>query len=248
MLLSVATRFGYGEHIWNIPPQNLETVLKIIYAYGSIWVAANAIIKLAILLFYRRIFCPVSKPSPRFGRLIDASLILVAVWGIAFSFWAAFVCAPLRAYWSPTFIKGQKCRSLVTKKSHSVLDLALDVYLLILPQYKIWNMRMEMHKKIAVAAVMSFALLAVIASAIRLTFVFSTFSSFDITWERMQLFYWSGAELVLGIGCTCAPAIRAFFTTKNGPALRGRLHTLQDVTDHSNKSAVTETTLESREV
>jgi len=92
---------------------------------------------------------------------------------------------------------------------------------------------MEIRRKIAVATVMSFALLAITASVLRLPFIFKTMQSYDASWDGMELTLWSEAELTLGIGCTCAPALRAFFTRKTGPALIGRLHTLQDRIEHS---------------
>lgn len=224
----VNSRFGWGLHVWDIERDNVETVLKLIYAAAVVWVAANTTIKLSILLFYRRIFCPPSAPSPRFARLITFSLIGVSAWGVAFFFWAAFVCSPLKAYWSLLPIKGQKCYDAQGYKSYGFLDVAIDVYLLALPQYKIWSMRMELHRKIAVGTVMSFALLAIVGGVMRLPFIFKTMESYDSSWVGMELTVWSSLELTLGIACTCAPALRAFFTRKN-LALIGRLHTLDRI-------------------
>jgi hypothetical protein len=232
----VNTKFGWGYHVWDIKRDNIETVLKLIYAYAVVWLAANTTIKLSILLFYRRIFCPPSSPSPRLSRLINFSLIVVLAWGVSFFFWATFVCKPLKAYWSPLPIKGQKCSDVQGYKSYGFIDIAFDVYLLILPQYKIWNMRMELHRKIAVGTVMSFALLAIVASVMRLPFIFKTMNSYDSSWVGMELTVWSSLELTLGISCTCAPALRAFFTRKN-LAVIGRLHTLQDRIEQSLRSA-----------
>jgi hypothetical protein len=237
----VNTRFGWGYHVWDIERDNIETVLKLVYSYAVVWLAANTTIKLSILLFYRRIFCPPSSPSPRLARLITFSMIGVLAWGIAFFFWAAFVCKPLKAYWSLLPIKGQKCYDAQGYKSYGFIDIALDVYLLILPQYKIWNMRMELHRKIAVGTVMSFALLAIVASVMRLPFIFKTMDSYDSSWVGMELTIWSSLELTLGIACTCAPALRAFFTRKN-LAVIGRMHTLQDTIEQSVRSEVGGTT------
>lgn len=114
-------------------------------------------------------------------------------------------------------------------QSYGVIDVSMDIYLLALPQYNVWKMRMEMRRKIAIALVMGFALVAVIASIMRTSIVFSKIKSYDLSWDGMELTLWSIAELALGIMCTCAPAFRAFFTRKKNPRLVGRMRTLQDM-------------------
>jgi hypothetical protein len=237
VLLCVTTRFGLGYHIWDIPSSNVETFMKLIYSYTILFLLANPVIKLAILLFYRHIFCT---SSHHFARLIDISLVLVGTWGISFFILAIFICTPLRAYWSPLRVTGQKCYEDDGNKVHGVTNVAIDLYLFLLPQYKIWHMRMEFRNKIVIATVMSFALLAVTASGMRLITLFKVIKNDDTPWEGMKLTLWSGAELTLGIVCTCVPALRAFFTRKNGAVVVGRMHTLHDVAQTSIKSVVME--------
>ena len=144
------------------------------------------------------------------------------------------MCTPVRAYWYPLPIKGQVCRDVEGYISYGGIDIATDLILLLLPQWKIWHLQMPLLRKLAVAIVMSFAALAVAAGVMRLPFILkATQKGFDKTWDGMDLTIWSTAELTLGIGCASAPALRAFFTQNSSPAVAGAVRSLNQWVERS---------------
>jgi hypothetical protein len=95
-------------------------------------------------------------------------------------------------------------------------------------QWKIWNMKLPLSKKISIALIMSFAGLAVAATVMRIPYILKACLHVDKPWDGMELTLWSSGELVLGILCASAPALRAFFTRKSRHILAGRLHSMQE--------------------
>jgi hypothetical protein len=202
-------------------------MLRLIYISIPLFVVANTTIKISILLFYRRIFCT-GGTAPRFDRLLKASIAFVAVWGLVYLILGIFVCTPIHAAWNLLHIPGQRCHDDVGYQTHGATDVALDIYLLMLPQWKIWRLRIPLRQKVAVGVVMSFAALAVAAGTMRMPYIWKmTSSEGDKTWTGMEMMIWGSVELVLGIGCASAPALRAFFTRENAPALVGRVHSMR---------------------
>ena len=197
-------------------------MLKVIYAQIPLFITANMLIKLSIILFYSRIFCA-GGTSPWFKLLLKVFSVFVVLWWVAYLFLGAFVCTPVRAYWSLLPIEGQVCYDMAGYISYGGIDIITDIILLVLPQWKIWHLKMPWLRKLAVAIVMSFAALAVAAGVMRLpSIVKTTLTSSDKTWDGMELTIWSTSELTLGIGCASAPALRAFFAQKNSPAMAFR--------------------------
>jgi hypothetical protein len=145
-------------------------MLRLIYITIPLFVAANATIKLSILLFYRRIFCT-DGAAPRFDRLLKWSIIFVALWGLGYLILAIFICTPIRAAWSLEQIPSQRCYNNEGYQSHGINEVILDVYLLILPQWKIWRLNIPPRQKFAVGVVMSFAAVAVAAGTMRIPYV-----------------------------------------------------------------------------
>jgi hypothetical protein len=217
-----------GYHIWDVPIKKWVPLLKLTYTYTPIFVGANTCIKLSILFFYRRIF----SSDHKFLRVVNYSIIIVILWSIAFGLLGTFVCTPLHAYWDLAPTPGQRCYDIVGFEAYGGTDVAVDLYLMLLFQWQIWNMSLPLSKKISIAFIMSFAGLAVVATVMRIPFILRACLHVDKPWDGMELTLWSSAELVLGILCASAPALRAFFTKKNRHVLVGRLHSMQEFVSH----------------
>ncbi|KAI1479226.1 hypothetical protein F4774DRAFT_425911 [Daldinia eschscholtzii] len=176
------------------------------------------VIKLSVLLFYRRIF------SVRAFRIVNNIFIgLTVSWGIAFTFTVAFQCTPVSTLWDkfetdygPYCIKIQPSSFAL-----AISDLILDALILVIP--------MPHRQKIAVAGMLLLGLV-VVAIGITRAIIFSWVVSFtaaeplvyfkDITWYSVGANFWHLAENVVGLlGCclpTYGPAFRGFLRKKPG--------------------------------
>lgn len=114
-------------------------------------------VKAAILLEWRRIFCPRGTRDTFFWAaiaLLVINVLLYAGGGIA----VICSCVPPRKYWYP-FIDGSCIdRSQVDTVAGSI-NLFTDFGIFILPQRKIWNLQMTNARKIGLAVIFSFGLL-----------------------------------------------------------------------------------------
>jgi hypothetical protein len=138
-------------------------------------------IKIGALLFYRRIFC-VLGPRTVFKGLVTGSIVIVALWTIAYLLLAGLQCGThFSAVWSArtTYIK--YCHiSYSFLLSFAISDFLLDLWILMLPVpevsvhncmseiesncvwIKIWRIHSTVKRRLSIIAVFSLALVSVV--------------------------------------------------------------------------------------
>jgi hypothetical protein len=128
----------------------LDTYAKSKYAYQILGTIGLALIKIAVLLYYRRIF------SIKAFRIINDALIgLTLAWGIAFTLVIIFQCNPISTLWEKfEFEFAPYCIDVLDfYMSVAVSDLILDVIIFILPIPQIWQLQLRTKQKFAVAGI-----------------------------------------------------------------------------------------------
>ena len=111
-------------------------------------------VKLSILLLYRRVF------DVRICRIATIILLLVCVaWGIAAILALLFQCHPISGMWNPADTFTDRCIDL---KEYYVgiasSNLGLDVILLVMPIYMVWGyngtgLRLQTSQKLMLTGV-----------------------------------------------------------------------------------------------
>lgn len=140
------------------PPRNPETfpdltaMIQIYLSYQFLYALTSPLVKISIILFYRRIFI-----TPRFIVAANIMIALCAAWGFSVFIATAFMCRPLRAYWGEG--KGQ-CYGTIEGVNIPTYILAsqipnifLDFAILCMPISMVWNLRMPKKEKIALIGV-----------------------------------------------------------------------------------------------
>ncbi|RYP70638.1 hypothetical protein DL771_005351 [Monosporascus sp. 5C6A] len=133
------------------------------YTYQVVGTAGLCIIKLSVLLFYRRIF------TIGTFRLVNNALIGVTIaWGIAFTVTTAFQCAPVSSIWDEIEVGFSTACVQVRPYyfSFAISDIILDVLIYVLPIPHLWQLHMPMREKLAVVGIF---LLGSIVIAISIT-------------------------------------------------------------------------------
>lgn len=171
---------GFFVHQWNI---RLRTMLNLtlirthlflqsyrrqliasqrLYIYSVTYTASMGFAKAAILLEWNRIFVP---RGTRDAFFWTATALLVINTGLYFSGVIVVVCScvPPRKFWYP-FIEGTCINRHTVDTTAGAFNLATDIAIFLLPQRKIWSLRMSNSRKFGLAVVFSFGLVCVVLS------------------------------------------------------------------------------------
>ena len=127
---------------------------------------AEALIKISILLFYRRVFAIDS-----FRRVANVSIALVSIWALLFLLLFIFPVTPISTSWQPNTPSHQNYDWTKVLLWHAITNIGLDVYVLCLPLPIIRGLHMSRGRKFAVVGIMWLGSFCVIASCIRLGYV-----------------------------------------------------------------------------
>ena len=114
-----------------------------------IYQLAMTCIKLAILLFYYRLF----KVNTRFIIALWVTATVTLCWYFTSTFVIIFQCFPVNYLWNRKIQGGQCIPQKALWIGSSVTSLLTDVAILCLPMPMIWNMRASRNQKIALSAV-----------------------------------------------------------------------------------------------
>ncbi|RYP49056.1 hypothetical protein DL768_005146 [Monosporascus sp. mg162] len=182
------------------------------YTYQVVGTAGLCVIKLSILLFYRRIF------TIGAFRLVNNALIGVTIaWGIAFTFTTVFQCTPVSTVWNKFEVEyGTACLQVHPFYfSIAISDLILDVLIYFLPIPHLWQLHLPMREKLSVLGIFLLGSI-VIAIGITRAIIFHWVISFstaqplvffsNIMWYTPGTLFWHLAENVVGLLACCLPS------------------------------------------
>ncbi|KAK2049735.1 hypothetical protein LZ31DRAFT_286401 [Colletotrichum somersetense] len=133
----VATEYGLGKHFILLGVQGMQDFIKAFYVCNGAYPMATALIKLALLFQYLRMFDRGTK-----SRYITIVFIVItAAWGVAYSFLAWVPCIPVSAFWdlaSTTETRwafGSRDPETFARsfESHVSINVALDLIVFAIP-------------------------------------------------------------------------------------------------------------------
>ncbi|KAK6079548.1 hypothetical protein SCUP234_05717 [Seiridium cupressi] len=194
-------RLGVGLHIQRVPYSNIRTILLTSFMGEFFYGVGFTLIKLSILLLYRRIFVT---------RLVKVGSIFLAVfvilWGIAFVIVCIFDCNPINGYWDLNV--PSKCLSQSDFYiGFAVPNMVADVLMMTLPLRDIWALQLNLRIKAGLFAVFVLAGLVVIASGLRIHFML-TMDPMDVTFTYVGVAVWTAVEIDIAVMCACLPTVR----------------------------------------
>ena len=236
-LINPAVQFGVGKHILRViksdptPPQTLIALFKVLFAESLIWAFTIPVIKLSILLFYRRIFTT----NERWFRWATAIMIAETIaWMVATAVLTVMNCSPVHYFWEQPYLflkletpsQGSCLDFAHVQIPPSALNTAGDVILLFLPAPLLLRLQMPWSRKFAVFFSFTLGGLYVfppalrrqtkqmltnpvpsvcVASSIRLHYITTGGVSIDPTWDDAEMLLWGPVECCLGVVCACMP-------------------------------------------
>ncbi|KAH7127177.1 hypothetical protein B0J11DRAFT_558562 [Dendryphion nanum] len=208
----------------------LSLTAKLEYSFLVIAAAALGLVKVGVLVFYRRIFV-VDKANFTDARnvIMLTMITLTTLWSAAFCFALMWMCkGDFQAAFQPPAVAASKCVDApLLGYAFAVSDFISDALIILLPMPFIWKLHLSLGKKLAVAGVFLLGIFASIASLLRMMFmVWSRQVGFDPTMDGELIttasLFWFVVEIAVGIIAACLPTLRGLFKgTRVDSVLRG---------------------------
>ncbi|KAF2152520.1 hypothetical protein K461DRAFT_148314 [Myriangium duriaei CBS 260.36] len=196
LCLVVLDHGGIGHHLLPLlleHPGQVTLWAKFLIVIPIMYAFAVSLPKIAILVFYRRIF---TERRERFlvwvcNGIIIANLI-VAVLG------SCLACIPLNALWDPT-VKGRCYDITASFRYISLPNIITDFVMLVLPLPTVWKLQVPKRTKVGLAVTLLTGSVGLITSILRTVVFFNHDGVIDGTWTSPILLVWTVVEP----GCYC---------------------------------------------
>lgn len=185
-------------------------------AMETIFCVGSGLIKISILLFYRRLSTRAISSAFRWATWI--SIGLIASYTIAFSLVPIFLCNPISAFWEQVDLVNifgeykYKCLNEGADVfAAGVLSTVQDLLTAVLPTFLYWNLQMPFRQKLALFGIFAMGYGVVVIGALRTYASWQIFfETYDVTWVSNELYLWTLLELHVGAMCANAPALKVF--------------------------------------
>ncbi|KAL8956506.1 MAG: hypothetical protein Q9193_005994 [Seirophora villosa] len=187
--------------------------------------------KLAVLLFYQRIF-----QGKWFHRAVWLMIGVDFIWTVTFFFANLLQCYPIEINWTGVVIVRVFLSSPPSPSHAKVCIVSSPTEL---SQLQIWAMQMSIRRKLAVCGIFLLGFMTVAAGLAKLVVVYNILyvvdndsgldpnsPVLDISWLQTSFVYWPMIESGVGIVGACLPLLRPLFA---GAATRGFMRDLQSV-------------------
>jgi hypothetical protein len=159
---------GIGKPLWEVTVGEFEIQYKSIVGAAHLYPAMSAAIRISLLLFYRRMF--VTNGSKVYRWIIYALIAVQVIYMVIFATIPVVNCHPYYSAWDvwqhPTLCNNDEY-ILQTTALYS-MSLALDIALLAVPLWPVWNLQMPLKKRLSVAGLFLIGTSATVGAAYKL--------------------------------------------------------------------------------
>ncbi|PVH89541.1 hypothetical protein DL98DRAFT_600852 [Cadophora sp. DSE1049] len=198
---------GFGQHTYRLSTEQVITGKKFFYVVELFYIISITLTKLALLLFFLRIF-----PDRRLRQAIWISGLFVFLSNFSILMALAFQCVPLRAYWTNWMYKVapiQCINSYAALEAAAVFSIFQSVVILIIPIPTVWKLKLAWKKKANLMIMFSVGSIALVCSFMRLPSLIRLDHSSDLSYDQAPVVVYSHLEQSVGIICACLPACRS---------------------------------------
>ncbi|CAL5867485.1 uncharacterized protein PFLUO_LOCUS1704 [Penicillium psychrofluorescens] len=199
----IGGNYGLGKHVWAVPILNVVEVVRILFIYVILYIANVPLIKLSIILFYRRIF--------GMTKLMWFCIFLTVGYFVSCMIAFLVCCRPVSYYWTQYVDpSGGKCvyNLYPFYIGNAAANVTTDVIILLVPIPMVWKLQMKSTQKLLISGIFMLGGFVCVASLIRIYFMTFLESSLDVTWTMGNVFIWSSVEPCIGIVCACLPTLQ----------------------------------------
>nr|OQO23057.1 hypothetical protein B0A51_08411 [Rachicladosporium sp. CCFEE 5018] len=224
----------FGYHLVDIPKLSLEETIPATrdsLAQQVLYNPVLGLVKASMVVFYLRLGD--QRRAIKWALYIFGAINIGHMVSVFIA--APFQCIPVSAYWNryrPVPPDDFQC---IDEKAFSLITAGLailtDVVVLLIPMAMLWNLQLNLRKKVVVGIALSLGWVVTIISAIRFKVFYDFWMGLDNdgTYGYNQAI--SGIEINVALITCCAPALKAmmtlfmprFFGTINGSRRHGEV-------------------------
>ncbi|KAF4813504.1 Satratoxin biosynthesis SC1 cluster protein 4 [Colletotrichum tropicale] len=205
---TLAKKEGIGRDIWTLNVGQITNFIRGFFAFEIVYSVTLASIKASVLFLYLRIFGAITET---FRQILWGTQIFNVAVCITFIIVNLNQCKPLSYFWygwdgrHPGYCIDLTAMAL----SHAALNIALDVWMLVLPATQIYRLNLQKRQKAGIMSMFGVGIFITIVSAIRLKSIATFSHSWNPTYDFYGLAMWSHTELCVGLIVACMPAARS---------------------------------------
>jgi hypothetical protein len=189
-------RHGLGQDIWTLQPDEITKMLRYFYVMASLYFTQVTLLKLTLVFFYVRVF-----PAKGVQRLLWGTVVFVVCWGVTYVILAIWQCKPLSFFWTHwDGLHEGRCLDInAITASNAGISIALDLWILGIPLWQLWGLKMHCKKKVGVAVMFCVGTFVTVVSILRLSALVHFAQSSNASWEFYDVSVWSTIEICVGI-------------------------------------------------
>ncbi|KAK3358723.1 hypothetical protein B0T25DRAFT_73868 [Lasiosphaeria hispida] len=254
----VATKYGLGDHVWNLAPpiehimDSIKHCVQLMYVAHIFYAAASTFTKLSIITSYLRIF-----PHELLRRILYGTGVLVTGIGISAIFATMFQCSPVQAAWDFTIEDSQCFEFVHFLYANAAANILIDFVLVVAPLPYFWSLSLPLRQRLVICILFGVGFVAFAASIVRIA-TLREMQGIDVTYFLVSPLNWTVIECSLGIICVSVPPMRPLFkrvapgflasyigtrTAKTGPSklydegsrMRSQPRTQQEIVEDMNR-------------
>ncbi|CAI0642487.1 unnamed protein product [Colletotrichum noveboracense] len=205
---TLAKQTGIGRDIWTLNVDQITAFIRGFFAFEIVYSITLASIKASILFLYLRIFGSITET---FRQILWGTQIFNVAVCITFVIVNLNQCKPLSYFWygwdgrHPGYCIDLSAMAL----SHAALNIAIDVWMLVLPATQIYRLNLQKRQKAGIMSMFGVGIFITIVSAVRLKSIATFSHSWNPTYDFYGLAMWSHTELCVGLIVACMPAARS---------------------------------------
>jgi hypothetical protein len=211
-----ADKFHSGVHIWDVDLTLFTIQRKLILTIEILFGLATGLVKISILLFFRRLG---SRGVSKTFRIITwVAISFIAASTIAFFISPLVGCRPISAYWEQSDIvkiaQGVEFNCDNEGAAFTVagvISTVQDAITALLPNFIYWKAKIPFRQKAALMGIFAIAYVVAAFGALRTWSTYVLFyETYDVSWQLWEIWNWTLLEVHIGVICANVPALKVF--------------------------------------
>ncbi|KDN66580.1 hypothetical protein CSUB01_10139 [Colletotrichum sublineola] len=203
--IGLESKWGLGKHSWVQPKEDYVPYMKSFYVSIILYNIATTVVKLSILLQYRRIFA-----NELMQKLTTWGLVFMTAWTVMLCFLLPMMCLPVAAFWDST-VDGRCINLLASWYTMAGVNIVADFFIFSLPIPVINSLQIPRRQKRMLIFVFGLGFGTCIISAFRIKTLRVAAQTQDPFWDNVDAATWSFLEVTIGILAACLPTLRPIF-------------------------------------
>ncbi|CAG7564415.1 unnamed protein product [Fusarium equiseti] len=203
IMMIALTYQGLGHNIWTLDDNAVIHFFVYLIIVECAYVLSLCLIKLSILWFFLRTF-----PGQGFQKIVKWTMVFNIMSTTCISVAALcqnFPTDPSKERWKDESSPGFRVNIHALALSHAGINVALDIWMFILPLTQLYHIGLKKRKKVGVMLIFSLGFFLIVVSCVRIPFMIDFSRSLNSTADSQGMIVWSNVESGVGILVACLP-------------------------------------------